>query len=208
MTKRDYYIKVSEIIRAAVIGMKLTDEEIATLKEKAERTAFEFRDPVVAELNAAKEDKEAIRAECIRTVRVLSDEYIKSAKSDEAMKPEEITDDIKLLNVGINIPVDDLGHMIRRNAGNSTMSRLIAAYVADSGSQISDELKAMLNAASHKNTTAIRIANDIPDIAYHMLQDRMYTKEGVFDKIIGNQSEAYAEFIESTGNNGGANNGN
>lgn len=203
MTKRDYYIKVSEIVRAAIIALKLTDEEMSTLKEKLERTATEYRKPIEADINRARDEKEAIRSECIDTVRKLSEHFVDSERADESMKGGALTEDIKLLKAGIKIPAGDLEHIAARNMGNSTMSRIIAEYARAEGIELSRSTDAALYRSSHPNMTSIRIATHMADTAKYMLDDRMYTHDGVFDQIIGDNSEAYAEYIGNTNVEGG-----
>lgn len=195
MTKRDYYTKVSSIVREAIIAMKLTDEEIDTKKNSLERMAKKYQKPILAEIEKAKWEREEIRQECLITVKRLSGEFIKVLEGEEAMNGRDVSEDIALIKSGVTIPASDLKHMAERSMKNPTMARIIMAYIADNGINADTETAAMLHKAANPNANAKRIAREFETTAKYMLEKRMYSQEGVYDQIIGKDSEAYAEYV-------------
>lgn len=61
------------------------------------------------------------------------DEYESAIRDMDVLHPEEITDDIKLLQSGIKLKERDINSMLSRNEGNRTMQQLILRYAEDNG---------------------------------------------------------------------------
>ena len=58
----------------------------------------------------------------------LCDDYQKKMYQADALNPEELTDDVKLLNAGITLNAKDINELLARNAGNATMEQIVLRY--------------------------------------------------------------------------------
>ena len=86
--------------------------------------------PKILELKTSiRNDKEA----AISTAKGIVKEYQDELAALDDLKPDEITDDIKLLNVGITLKERDLKAILARNKGNATMTKLVQRYAEEKG---------------------------------------------------------------------------
>jgi hypothetical protein len=66
-------------------------------------------------------------------VKKLVEEMRTYLRGLDALNPDEITDDIKLLNCGIPLKKNDIQAILERNKGNRTMTQLALRYCKENG---------------------------------------------------------------------------
>lgn len=69
--------------------------------------------------------------EAIRKAQGLVDQYKKDSAKANTLNPDDLTDDIKLLQPGIILNKHDIQSMLERNAQNRTMSQIILRYAKE-----------------------------------------------------------------------------
>lgn len=115
--------------------------------------------------------KNAVQDECKRIIDWNRAEMLKGNR----LKAADITEDAKLFNLGVTLPVEEVEAIFDRNAGNLTMQRLAQLYASQhdmkmSGNRIivNEEVQAMNNI---ENTANLYIDHwiDKPN-AYEMLE--------------------------------------
>ena len=67
------------------------------------------------------------------SARKMVAEYRSSAERLNDLNPDDINDDIKLLQTGITLLPRDIEALLRRNSSNRTMSQLILRYAKEHG---------------------------------------------------------------------------
>lgn len=82
------------------------------------------RDEIHKQILSASED-------ALNEAQKLIDEYRTAIAERKNLKPEEITDDIKLLQPGIVLLPRDVQGMLSRNENNSTMTQIILRYAEE-----------------------------------------------------------------------------
>ena len=96
------------------------------------------------------------------------------------MKGEELTEDAKLLGVGVTLSAEDIAAMFDRNAGNPTMEHLICRYADQHGI-------ALRRVPSFKGSAEYDIAGIIPTVCKYIL--RNYTSPAMYHETFGEGSE-------------------
>lgn len=82
--------------------------------------------------NDIEKDKEAAISKANALVRAYQDEL----REKDNLRPEDITEDAKLFNVGVKLKPRDVEAIISRNADNPTMVQLALRYAEENGIDI------------------------------------------------------------------------
>lgn len=64
--------------------------------------------------------------------QVVAD-WLQERRKEDALNPDDLTDDTKLLNAGVKLNERDILSMLERNQGNRTMTQIIMRYVKENG---------------------------------------------------------------------------
>ena len=106
----DEYKALDEKINSGLYAPKLINEEF--LPKKTE----------------IKSQYESTITKTLADAYAMIDNYEQEIAELDALNPDEITDDIKLLQSGIKLNERDIKSMLNRNQGNRTMEQLILRY--------------------------------------------------------------------------------
>ena len=125
-----------------------------------------------------------------RAVEKALSEYIEAAEAEDALNPDELTDDVKLLNLAMPLELQDIKQMLARNEGNRTMTQLILRYAK--AHEMTDAMRAAgmrpiyftkseearATAEAVRSTTRLYVDHwiDHPTKAADMLQEFYYAK--------------------------------
>ena len=85
------------------------------------------------EIKALKRSIEQIKVDAQAAVHERTDEALKKAKAKDELRPEDMTDDCKLLSCGVKLNANDLLTIAERNRHNNTMIQLVIKYAKDNG---------------------------------------------------------------------------
>lgn len=123
-------------------GTKVVSGKKAELYALDEKIASgRYSDPVVKDYKEQRAElSKSIRMESDNTLR-RANESIEQYKAEAAarknmLKPSEITDDIRLLQVGVTLKRNDLESILDRNEGNRTMFHIVTRYAKEHGIEI------------------------------------------------------------------------
>lgn len=103
------------------------------LNEKKKNNGFSMADmpEVINELKGYLKGMNDIQTEINKKINELSIQAKKDLEESENLNPKEITEDSKLLTLGIALTQKDIESMLDRNQGNRTMTQLIFRYARE-----------------------------------------------------------------------------
>lgn len=129
--RRNFYWDIRGIVNSALEDLKELDKKEKAIENKIKSNRYTtnaVQTELKPEMSNIKRSKEKVREEAISAVRARTNEYIAELQKADELNPGNLTDDIKLLQLGVTISPDDLEKIFDRNTGNSTMQKLIADY--------------------------------------------------------------------------------
>ena len=89
------------------------------------------RDKLIPQKIAAKNAYELRYKTMLSDAYSLIDEYESWLRDADTLHPEDMTEDVKLLQSGIKLKQRDITSMLERNKGNRTMEQIILRYAED-----------------------------------------------------------------------------
>lgn len=120
-------------------------DSLSQSTEEISKTVDEY-EQITAEMNGGRFSEKVIQGEmlpkqtalrrkirddseaAIAAANAIVDEYEREIDESFAVDPEQLTDDVKLLQPGIILNERDISVMLKRNADNPTMQQLILRY--------------------------------------------------------------------------------
>lgn len=108
--------------KATLARLAEIDKQIADAKSNSSMYSAQYNKERLGQL---QEQREMLINDSDKAADALLEEYKKKVHSEFTMKPEEITDDAKLLQSGIQFSSAELEEMLDRYSGNRTMERVI-----------------------------------------------------------------------------------
>lgn len=134
----DFKQMKNEVYNCMMNGHKSVLEkrsEIAEIDEKLQSGLYVVS--VMERLKAAKPEKEKeideIKKQTIKAAGDIVDKYIEECQAADAINPDDITDDVKILNLPTTASRNDLISILKRNENNSTMQQLVLRYAEEHG---------------------------------------------------------------------------
>ena len=188
MTKKEFYDKINSVITKAMEELNMINVEIEGLDNIIANTNRVYS-PVYIKQKANERHEYEMKLNNIKenaneTISAITNKYIEEVKKSNSLKGEEMTDDAKLLNIGIRLSVDDLEKMFDRYDGNYTMQSLIVKYVQQN--DIIDFKRVMNN----DNAILIETAKQVPGVSKIVLR-QFKQKDKFYDQFIGEGSAFY-----------------
>lgn len=182
ISKRNFYLNIRDIVNSAIEDLTDFDEkekEIENRIKSKRYTAQIIKKELEPKLSDIRKNRETRREDAISEVRTKTNEYIAELRKADQLNPSNITDDIKLLQTGIALSADDLAMLFDRNAGNSTMQKLITDYAKQHGRDIQ---------RYYRPAHADLIANieSIPEIMKVVI--KWHNKPDVYNQFVGEGS--------------------
>lgn len=135
MTKKEYFIEIDKIVRDAIAALNYDKAEMDELEVKrADRRTYTYehiQKVLAPKISTLRSDMMNVKANALNKIAKLSEEYAAELKSANNLDASLITDDVKLLNVGVTLTQKDLEDMFDRNSGNPTMEQIIERYARE-----------------------------------------------------------------------------
>lgn len=138
MTKREYYTRL-------VNAMKENFEAYSTLKAEYDKLTQERQSGTysVEHINKViyprqselKKAMESAQRKAHSDVDALTKEMGSYLRSLDTLRPEDMTDDVKLFSSGVTLSKRDIQDIIDRNPDNRTMVQLALRYASEKGIQ-------------------------------------------------------------------------
>lgn len=190
MNRKEFYEKSRGMIDAAIEDKMVILQKVNSLEKKLNTNVFS-KDYIETDIkpqysNAKKELK--MRGEiALASIRDLSEKYIAELKEEDTLKGELLTDDVKLLNMGIVLSSEDLEMLFDRNEGNSTMQKVIVEYASQNDVKISRQY-------IPSNAVLIENVKAVPEIANNVI--KWFDKTELYNEVIGEGSNMYNYFTK------------
>lgn len=109
--------------------------EIASIDKKLQSGLYTAAG--MERLKAEKAEKEReienIKYQTIAAAGDIVDKYIEDCYTADAINPDDITDDVKILELPTTVSRNDLMNILKRNEDNSTMQQIVLRYAEQHG---------------------------------------------------------------------------
>ena len=182
-TKRNFYCDIRGIVKSVIEELTELDKQEKAIEDKIKSNRYSpaiVQNELRPELTNIKRKREAMREDGVSAVRARANEYIAELRKADELNPDKLTDDIKLLQSGVALSADDLATLFDRNAGNSTMQKLIT----DFAKQHDRDIQRYYRPA---NADMIRGVENIPEVMRIVL--KWHNKPDIFNNHVGEGSD-------------------
>ena len=182
-TKRNFYWDIRGIVKSVIEELTELDKQEKAIEDKIKSNRYSpaiVQNELRPELTNIKRKREAMREDGVSAVRARANEYIAELRKADELNPDKLTDDIKLLQSGVALSADDLATLFDRNAGNSTMQKLIT----DFAKQHDRDIQRYYRPA---NADMIRGVENIPEVMRIVL--KWHNKPDIFNNHVGEGSD-------------------
>ena len=182
-TKRDFYWDIRGIVNSTIEDLTEFDKQEKAIQDKIKSnryTAKAVQTELQPELATIRRNRETRREDGVAAVRARASEYIAELRKADQLNPDNLTDDIKLLQSGVALSADDLATLFDRNAGNSTMQKLIT----DFAKQHNRDIQRYYRPA---NADLIKGVENIPEVMRIVL--KWHNKPDIFNNHVGEGSD-------------------
>lgn len=155
--------------------------EVARLDETI-KSGRASQQVIERELQPARTDARIQITRCkeaaLRTVAGIVNQHIKELENADTVKPDELNDDLKVLNSGISLTKRDLQVMLERNSDNRTMSRMILQWARehgiDTGTAYVGNEQAIENARNINSAASLYVNHWIDSDKAHEMVQKMF----------------------------------
>lgn len=134
MTRKEYYKRLTEGVNSnfAEYQSKKTEyDKLTQDKKSGEYTADYIAKEITPKQYALKQAMDSIQKKASNDVKELTEEMRIHLRGLDALNPNEITDDVKILNSGVKLTKNDLQSIIDKNPTNRTMTQLALRYASE-----------------------------------------------------------------------------
>ncbi|SFB86816.1 hypothetical protein [Butyrivibrio sp. YAB3001] len=126
-----YYEDLKTLVDNARNECKRKAEEYNKLKAARESKQYNIeylRQNILPKMDSLSKEIESIKENVRKESKRLSELKKKEVKANEVIKPEELTEDAKLLQNGLILKENDIAGILERNSNNRTMTQLAIRY--------------------------------------------------------------------------------
>lgn len=180
--KRNFYWDIRSIVNSTIEDLTEFDKQEKNIEDKIRSnryTAKAVQNELRPELSNIKKNRETRREDGVSAVRTRTDEYIAKLQKADELNPDNLTDDIKLLQSGVALSAEDLTVLFDRNAGNSTMQKLIADFAKQHNRDIQRYYR-----PTHADL--IKSIDSIPEIIRVVV--KWHNKPDIYNRFLGEGS--------------------
>lgn len=183
MTKKEFYEKMTDKVKAAMKEVNEAQKEIKKLE--TEVNSGMYSDKTVSEkrsrISSLKWKMKTLPEDIRVSVQRMSTDFISELDANDTIKYKELTDDAKLLTMGLPLNEKDLKQILERNENNRTMIKLVLRYADAHG----------IHLPVQYNPKASEVGD--PDaFAYAAEVCVKHGSQTVYDQIMGEGSELAA----------------
>ena len=184
MNKREYFSAVNEIVKKAIAArieaqtaLDGVEEKISNRRKYSAEHINKVLEPQRRDLRRQINDA-ADRAKI--EVEKLTTSYVAELEAENLLDGSAMTDDARLLSVGVKLRDTDLEKMFDKHAGNYTMQRLIADYADQNGIRIK-------RAVAYPNANLIQTVKNVPYVANKSVS--WHKRPEFYEQFMGENSE-------------------
>lgn len=189
-TNSEIYATVVGLVRHSAEKIHKTENKIAEVKRKIDSGIF-ASDFVRTELEPERRRLErkllSEKDSASEMVRKKCDEYIAELRAAEELNPVCLNDDIRLLQMGVELTERDMTALIKRNENNGTMLQILIRYAKAHG------IPTNVNYVG--NAPTIKLVNSLAESAQTAI--KWSSNISVFDRLLGQDSELAKAFERS-----------
>lgn len=184
MNKREYFSAVNEIVKKAIAARIEAQTALDGVEEKISNRRKYSVDHINKVLEPQRRDlRRQINDAADRAkieVEKLTASYVAELEAENLLDGSAMTDDARLLSVGVKLRDTDLEKMFDKHAGNYTMQRLIADYADQNGIRIR-------RAVEYPNGYLIQTVKNVPYVANKSVG--WHTRPEFYEQFMGENSE-------------------
>lgn len=184
MNKREYFSAVNEIVKKAIAARIEAQTALDGVEEKISNRRKYSVDHINKVLEPQRRDlRRQINDAAERAkieVEKLTTSYVAELEAENLLDGSAMTDDARLLSVGVKLRDTDLEKMFDKHAGNYTMQRLIADYADQNGIRIR-------RAVEYPNGYLIQTVKNVPYVANKSVG--WHTRPEFYEQFMGENSE-------------------
>lgn len=187
--RREFYNTITQITQDGIRNVNKLIEENKKIQadiDSNQASDSYIRDYLKPKIKNNNRLIESIKSDSANNVNQLCDRFIEELKREDALKPNELTEDIKLLNCGIKLTKFDLQTMLERNNNNRTMQQLVLRYCEDN--------KVDIGTYYMGNTELIQRIQAIPQAVKVCLRHSLTSN--VYNQLLGEESNLREEICE------------
>lgn len=194
MTSKQFYVTLTtdlkeglDKVAALASDLKKVDADISsgTFSEDHVRAVLRpKRAEITKEIDRAQDDA---RKEAQATIN----KFAKELRDADALNPAELTDDVRLLELGTTLRKKDILAILERNADNRTMTQLALRAAEDRGIDL-DGLRYTTNESRARHAEALR---HVVDVALRWSTE---PQRNIFGKLFGEGSEVHRVYCDET----------
>lgn len=191
MNKTEFYNGILNALREGIKEVEKEQDKIAyTISRRKKQinskmfSAEYVESELRPEIKRLRKESAELETKLVDKICTMCNSYITELNADDDLKPNSLTDDIKLLQTGITLTERDMKAMLKRNADNRTMSQILLRYA--------EEHNIETGMAYEGNKPLIEsveaLAGTIPTVV------KWHNRPDVFDNLLGESSEIASAF--------------
>lgn len=184
MDKKEFYEKVDAIVRTAIAARIEAQTALDDVAAKASNRRMYSVEHINKVLEPQRRDlrRKINDAADLAKIEVekLTAAYIAELEAENLLDGAAMTDDARLLSVGVKLRDTDLEKMFDKHNGNYTMQRLVADYAEQNGIRIRRTVE-------YPNGSLIQTVKNVPYIANKSVG--WHTRPEFYDQFMGENSE-------------------
>lgn len=134
MKKREYFDKVKKTVDEGFTEYKEKLKKYNELKKEREEGHFSLEylnNDILPKMNGLRQEMRSTQEKTLEKVRELTEEIKNEISKSDQIKPEELTEDVKLLQGGLSLREKDIEGIIERNENNRSMIQLALRYAEE-----------------------------------------------------------------------------
>ena len=134
MDKRYYYNRLTKELNEnfkEYTALKAEYDQLTADRKSGKYSDNYLKEKVYPRQFELKRQMERVQDKAYSDVNTLTEEMRSYLRGLDALNPEELTDDTKLLNSGIKLTKNDIQSILDRNSGNRTMTQLALRYAKE-----------------------------------------------------------------------------
>ena len=188
MTNKEFFDEIVTAVRDSMDRVHKVEDKLADRKRQVASGIFakeyvqQELEPEVRRLERKLLSEKDAASE---QVRKKCDEYIAELRADEELNPADLTDDIRLLQMGVSLTERDMRSLLERNKDNATMLQVLLRYAREHDLPTGD-------VHYIGNAPTIRMVNTLAESAQTAL--KWSSNYSVFDRLLGEDSDLARAF--------------
>ena len=193
MKRREYLARIRDQVDQGYMDYQKKMKEYEKLRANRENGKYSYEyltTTIIPKMNLLKREMDDIQYHVNVFVRSITEMRKESLKDFDRIRPEELTEDVKLLQGGLILEERDVQGIIDRNPGNRSMVQLALRYAEQHGMRI----KADYASAQSMKQSYDAISGSVATVVKWYDSPKDYQR--IYDAVMGDNS-ALAHFCDT-----------